>query len=534
MLSDSILDQVYKNWDNVQPHRTSTWAVLRNTFGMPADFEANYFDLQPSIKTVIATSIYAPEPLQTLISSSCNLLSDALPDLITFNSSIVDQMPWERVAALSLTSGTSEAECDFFTLVNEFCCSAILAPIAGSQFPESYQLLASDLVDLNRCYYALCLGVPRLSPIKGLPAAKLAKKRLLREFMRLFGELENPRVRRVEEDDGSVSGEEMDADTETPLATLNELFSKHDVSIQARASLGLELVHDIVSEIVPLVFWTLVHIYSSSSTRSSQEQETPLSKTKAETKSWAQATQPPSLHPLFPAPPAITFTSPTQPLNPDSFPYLRSCIAEARRLYTSSCTIHTFTTPTILTVPTLRPSEHEQWSLEANTLIDTGLSCSLINTSPSNYTSPQEFMPDRFLKSAPGPSINPPEHIDPSGTYKTALVVAIVAGILQLWDVRPAPEKSFVQKLLEARDEMHGGVDGSNNTTPTNTKTTDTTTTDSQNVETKEKEEAKWILPPATDARNIKVPSRDVRVRVRRREDLPSSMSKRGTLGRER
>ncbi|KAJ4311558.1 hypothetical protein N0V94_007886 [Neodidymelliopsis sp. IMI 364377] len=496
-----------------------SWAVLRNTFGMPKDSENNYFELQPKIQEVVDAEMFKSQSMQNLASASCKILSDSLPDLVTFNSSIVDQMQWERVATIELIDGTSEAECDFFTLINDFCCNAILGPIAGSQFPESYQLLASDMADLNKYYYALSLGIPRLSPIQGLPTAALAKKRLLQNFRKLFSELTHPPVRRVPDDDESTSGEETDADTTTPLATLNELFTKHDVPIAARAAIALELVHDIVADVVPLVFWTLVHIYSSSTWPLAQtEQDTPLARIKAETKSWAQAVQPPSIHPLFPAPPEISFSSTSQATSPTSFPLLRSCINEARRLHSSSATIYTLTTPFTLTETSLRPDVIEQWELPATTHLALGLSRSLINTSPTNHTSPTTFNADRFLSTPPGPAITPPT--DTSATYKSALLVSIIAGIIQLWDITPAPKKSFIEKMIEVRDEVHAGAAALDGDGSKAKRGNSRVVGKEGDVKEEEKKKGVWVLPGEVDGKGYKVPARDVRVRVKRREGL--------------
>lgn len=499
VLSDAMLEQVYSNRGSLQEHRASRWAVLRNTFGMPKDFEEEYFELQPKIEEVVDTEMFKSKSMETLISASCKILSDTLPDLVTFNSSIVDQMQWERVATIELTDGTSEAECDLFSLINDFCCNAILGPIAGVQFPESYQLLASDLADLNKNYYALSLGLPRLSPIRGLPTAALAKKRLIHNFTRLFSELTSPPVRRVLDDDESASGEETDADTTTPLATLNALFTEHDVPIAARAAIALDIIHDITAEVVPLVFWTLLHIYS---------QETPLTEIKTETQSWARAVQPPSIHPLFPAPPEITYTSPALATTPTSFPHLRSCINEARRLYTTSSTTHTLTAPITLTTPSLHPSTSDHWALDTASHLATGLSRTLINSSPTTHPTPTLFNPTRFLTTPPGPSILAPS---PSTPYKTALLLTLLSGICQLWDLSPAPKKTLLEHLTEVRDEMHAGaaaLDG------------DPKAAKQVAGQAKVKRTGVWVFPRAGDAGRVKVPVGDVRVRVRRREGL--------------
>lgn len=510
----SLLDEVHKKCSSLTAHTSTRWAALRNVFGMPKAFEGPYFELRPKIDKAVNIEIYGSEPMEALVTASRRILTGSLPDLITFNSSIVDQLQWERVANIELTDGTSEVECDFFTLINDFCCSAILEPLAGTQILESYQLLASDLADINRQYYALAIGIPRLSPVRGLPTAALARKRLLQNFTRLFDELTNPKVRRVPEDDESMSGEETDADNTTPLAALNKLFTEHDVPIPARAAIALDLIHSIIGEVVPLLFWTLLNVYSASTWPLAQsDKDTPFEKIKEETKAWAQAVQPPSIHPLFPAPPEIAFASAAQFQGPAAFPYLRSCISEARRLYSSSIEMLSIDKAIILDEKSPRPDVQEQWEVAAGSLLDIGLSRSLINSSSANFASPETFRPDRFLDSAPGASIDFPN--DASKQYKTALSVSIIAGIVQLWDISPAPKKTFIEKMIEVRDEIHAGaaaLDGDGKVNKSNSRAE------------KDGEEKKgvWVLPPAIDAASVKVPKNDVRVRIRRRENLPA------------
>jgi hypothetical protein len=473
--------------------------------------ESHYLELRNEINHVVKTELYEDTTKDNLIKASLHILTESLPDLVTFNSSIVDQMQWERVSNVELTDGTSEAECDLFTLLNEFCCNAILPPIVGAQFTESYQLLATDLATCNERFWALALGLPRLAPIQGLPGAALAKKRLLKNFAKLFDELTSPPNKRVPDDDESVSGEEdTDADVVTPLMKLNELFTKHELPAELRASIGLHVVHEIYSDVMPLVFWTVLHIYSSSRAEGAKTSEnSPLESIKAESKAWAQAIQPPSIHPSFPAPPEIRFGSIKEVLTPAALPYLRSCINEARRLH--NCSVSTYR----IQKPLHLKEDTETWELEAGTYIDIGLSQYVINSSPVSHTSPQTFTPDRFLDTpAPSSIISP---TDGSCSYKTNLVISIVSGITQLWEIAPAPKKSFLDHIQEAGNEASFGAEA-----PTAEQKAAKEEASREKEDAKRKD-AKWVLPKAVDGAGIKVPKGDIRVRIRRREGLPAS-----------
>lgn len=518
LFSESLLRQLYNNWHNLEVPDNNQSALLRNAFNLPKAMESHYIELRKEISQTIQTELYTGATRENLIKLSLNILSDSLPDLTTFNSSIVDQMPWERVSNVDLTDGTSEAECDFFILINEFCCNAILPPIMGAQFTESYQLLATNLATFNERYWALALGLPRLSPIQGLPGAALAKKNLLNTLAKMFKDLTNPPTKRVPDDDESVSGEEdTDADTVTPLMKLNELFTKHDLPMRLRASIALHLVHGIVSEVVPLVFWVLVNVYSASQAEDVQSSEpTPIQRIRQESKPLAQAVQPPSIHPSFPAPPEIRFGSPAQTINPSTLPYLHSCINEARRLYSCSVDTYKVNQPFVLKEEDIaRKGQEEQWELEASSYIDVGLSRGIINSSPAIHPSPQTFKPDRFVDTPAPPSIVIPT--DEAETYRTALLVSLVAGIVQLWEVAPAPKKSFFEHIQEAGNEASIGAAALTGEQKAAREESNKKKQDGK------RKDAKWVFPKTVEGAGVKVPKGDIRVRIRRREGLPAS-----------
>ncbi|KAL5421658.1 hypothetical protein PMIN04_005351 [Paraphaeosphaeria minitans] len=505
VLSPALFEQVQNDPTGLDELDVTEWSVLRNAFNLPNDTETGYHNLQPKLKEALDDNVFKTQTAEKLMSASLSILSDSLPDLVTFNTSIVDQLPWERVANLELTDGTIEAECDLFTIINEYFCSAIVVPITGAQFPESYELLASDLSTVTECYYALALGLPRLFPKPGLPGAMLAKKRLLEKFVQLFHDLENPK-KRVPDDDESMSGEETDAETPTPLTRMNEFFSENDVPNEARAAITIQLLHALMSEVVPLAFWTLLHLHTSVAAQpKTHKADTLIDEIRKETQIWAQATQPPSIHPAFPAPPAISFSGLPPLVSPTSFPHLRSAINEAKRLYKAPTKTLKVDKPITLTeVESVRPGVQEKWQLDAGSYIAIGLSQTLINTSAAHFIAPTEYRPDRFQHTAPPLSVSSPS--DPQESLTTSLLIAFVAGVLQLWEIAPAPKKSFMDHMQEAQAAAMGPVDGK-----------------AAPVEqgTAQKKVGQWIVPKAVEGARIKIPKGDVRVRIRRREGLP-------------
>ncbi|CAI6333339.1 unnamed protein product [Periconia digitata] len=497
VLSPAMLDQLLEKKEGLEEADISKWAALQNAFGMPKSLKERGLVLKSEVSEVTQKQVFKGKEMEKLLASTLNHLSESLPDLITFNSSLVDQMSWERVANIEMTEGIEEVECELFTLLNEFFCNVFIPPIAGVQFPESYQLLASDLATFNQFYYALATGIPRLFPMAGLPGAVLARNRLLQNFDRLFYDLANPPKKRVPEDDESMSGEEMDADTPTPFTILSEHFTKFDVDYSARAALALEILHGVFSELVPVACWTILHVHKDS-VHAKAGQETLIERIRKETKVWAEAVQPPSIHPSFPTPPEISFSGTAKALNAATFPQIRSCINESRRLYKTSIFTLEATKPVIVTeTSNIRPGDQEQYELETGSHIDVGLSQTLINNSNATFLSPAEYQPDRFVDKSPPSSVTAVSKSNEP--YTTALLVAFVAGILQLWEIAPAPKRTISDHWNEAATAASG---------------------EKVKLNTDEAKKGVWIVPKAQDGANYKIPKGEVKVRIRRREGL--------------
>ena len=111
--SPSLVEAVFSHPEFVSEAETNMWMVPRNAMGMPENAKDQYFNARPIIsKSFIQYSLNGPKMSHT-VGVSIQALQENLPDLITFNPSIVDQMPWERVSDTELTDiadGHTEVE----------------------------------------------------------------------------------------------------------------------------------------------------------------------------------------------------------------------------------------------------------------------------------------------------------------------------------------------------------------------------------------------------------------------------------------
>ena len=101
----------------------------------------------------------------------------AMPNLISFSESLVDQHPWERVShTIPLDAETVEA--NLFSLIRSFVGYTICSPLLGRDFMEIYPSILEDLWDFDAGFRYLLLGLPRLLPIKPLARARNARRRM--------------------------------------------------------------------------------------------------------------------------------------------------------------------------------------------------------------------------------------------------------------------------------------------------------------------------------------------------------------------
>jgi hypothetical protein len=102
LLSPSLPKAVAAKLGSVSDAETDAWDIPQYALGMPKHAKAQYLEARQGIKDAFSAELVDIKKRKELVKESVGLLQDTLPDLLTFNSSIVDQMPWERVSDLDL------------------------------------------------------------------------------------------------------------------------------------------------------------------------------------------------------------------------------------------------------------------------------------------------------------------------------------------------------------------------------------------------------------------------------------------------
>jgi hypothetical protein len=100
MLIKSVLAQNEK----AETVEDVTSTVMTNVFGLESRDRKLYQEIEPELKTAVLPFLQFKDGSGNNFSGLTKHLQGNLPDLITFNPSLVDQEPWERLSLLTPTS----------------------------------------------------------------------------------------------------------------------------------------------------------------------------------------------------------------------------------------------------------------------------------------------------------------------------------------------------------------------------------------------------------------------------------------------
>jgi hypothetical protein len=157
-----------------------------------------------------------------------------ITDLVTFNPSLVDQMPWERVARAELVTtalGETVVEADFFTLIRDFCANTAIPTLFGTDLLSNAPDLIENMWTYDRGFFLLSTGLSRFVPIPGLARAHIARWRCLLEFEAFHTALDK---HSRGEDPGSKWSNLQDVGS--LIQARVPVYQKHKLSMRARAA----------------------------------------------------------------------------------------------------------------------------------------------------------------------------------------------------------------------------------------------------------------------------------------------------------
>lgn len=84
--------------------------IARNVFGVPKNEASFYEGITTELELAINPCLKVSEMSQPEVDDIMRHLQANLPDLVTFNQSVVDEEPWERVSAVRLAEDGESAD----------------------------------------------------------------------------------------------------------------------------------------------------------------------------------------------------------------------------------------------------------------------------------------------------------------------------------------------------------------------------------------------------------------------------------------
>ncbi|KAK3062848.1 hypothetical protein LTS18_003243 [Coniosporium uncinatum] len=366
-----------------------------------------------------------------LASRAIHIFQTTLPDIVTFNTSPVDQAPWERLCIMQMPESPKidHVEVGLYSLVQSYVSHSTSVALAGENLLENMPFVPTELEAISRSFGLLLLGIPRWVPFPGLISAYIARRRLLNTLWYFHDAL-----------DRDAAGQEQYPGSEwRGLVDVSELLKRSDgilkeaeLSRETRASHTLCLLYLFATKISGLSYWMLVHILTRPSL---------LRELREEIETYARASQPPS---------DFGIAEPAQ-LKLDAEGLwskcrkLKACAWESLRLYDRSWSVRKVKADFKSAV-----SDHEDgqtMAFKKGEYID--IPSFLENTDPARYDKPMEWDWKRHGLAEDESGLNsetddlqltagnmglPPALEE--AAFRTCL--AFVAGFLVLWDVKPA------------------------------------------------------------------------------------------------
>lgn len=345
----------------------------------------------------------------------------AVRSFVSFSSDPTHMKRWEHAANTKLTSvdGVPAVEADFQSLTRDLGACIAIPQLYGQDFLDRNPTLLSDFWTFDNELFPLAIiGVPRWAPIKPVRDGIAAQSRLhlaLQEFYH--------RVAQLEANQPIDFNANLSDISPIPLSRI-KTYVAHDWTPKERGQIELGLLWGQNANTQPVLFWLLTYVYSTPGLLPRVRQEiTPYLTLDGK----GELT-------------ALDIASLSR-----SCPLLKACIYETYRLVNEANSIRYLTSP----VPLSSSSSSTTTTLPSHTFISALMS--LPDHDPTVYTSPETFVPERFLEtSADGKLVARYGKLRPWGvgagmckgrTFAEKEILAVGAAVMGMWDVGPVGGK---------------------------------------------------------------------------------------------
>lgn len=353
--------------------------LLQTIFGFPSKDMSKYKESRPEIMACYKYLLTEP-PLSDMVQQTVKKTKENVQSLVTFSSSPVDEMPWERSGDAKVTTnsnGEQVVEASLLQLTRDFCGHTANPTIMGSDFLANFPDFFDNLWKLDRGFLFLSTGLPRWLPIPILTRAHIARKRIIEDISTFHSALD----KHVSGEDPGVRWRNLD-DVGALVRARVDVYRKYGWSIRARAAIEHSLNWAANANSNALVFWMLNRIYADFAL---------LTKLREEIQPYIKATQPEQTLPI-PEPPRMEIFAIDGLC--DHCPLLKSCYIESLRVDTASWSFKVVKQD--FAIQSRDKDANQSWLLRKGEYAHAAHD--LHNTDSSYFEDPMNWKADRHIK----------------------------------------------------------------------------------------------------------------------------------------
>lgn len=183
IISDPALTKVVMNQrESTMQFFPFAWRIMKNIFGvrggkkLAAQWEAAWGPLHGAI----VNNMMKEPQLSKMVDRVIEKMERAIPSMITFTDTPVDQQPWEEAADVSIyASEVPEVYLNLMELMRHLLGEVSLPALMGDRFLEKYPKTLTDLFTMDDGFLWMAAGVTRFFPLPKVFQAYLAQRNLL-------------------------------------------------------------------------------------------------------------------------------------------------------------------------------------------------------------------------------------------------------------------------------------------------------------------------------------------------------------------
>ncbi|EMC97078.1 hypothetical protein BAUCODRAFT_121589 [Baudoinia panamericana UAMH 10762] len=414
---------------NIAGSEETSKQLMVRVFGYPSNELHKYEAICPDLIACYNHLLTEPS-LGSMVAQTAIRLKASLKDLVTGNSSPVDQMEWEKSCNVDVTAnakGQPVVEASLLPLIRNFVAHVANPALIGSDFLSNYPDFMDDLWAFDRGFLYLVVGLPRWLPIPSITRSYIARKRNLEKL-----EVFHTMMERVAESK-KVEPKWSGLDDVGPLVKARmDVYRSHRLSIRARAAFEHALLWAANANSDVLIFWMLTRIYAD---------KLLLAQVREEIEPYCKAVQRTSELPIGDAPQLDL-------LDVDGLcsncPLLKSCYLECLRLDTASWSLKVVQEDFVLQS---REKDAQSWLLRKGEFAHAAHN--LHNTDPAYFDEPMTWRADRHVQYEDGSKRGVAEmgSVRPYGggssmckgrSFAFKECMMFTAAIVAMWDMDPA------------------------------------------------------------------------------------------------